>query len=118
MRASRVPLNAGAWVPEPSAARTPLAVAGMPLERRIRCMDVAASALALADASCSAAVSFLTPACLSPPLQAVGRCGDAARAQDQVHGRRGVSLGLGRRQLLGRGQLLDSGLLVPATAGR
>jgi len=52
MRASRVPLKAGAWVPTPSAPRHHLTESGMPLERKATCMDVAASTFTLVAANC------------------------------------------------------------------
>src|SRR5665647_2625001 len=39
--------------------------------KKLTAAEQLATALTLADASCSAAVSFLASACLSPPLQAV-----------------------------------------------
>src|SRR5450631_4275253 len=67
IRAFRVPLNAGAWVPVPSAPMAPLTVAGTPLEVRVRCTDDAASKLALAAASCSDGVPDALP---GPPQAA------------------------------------------------
>src|SRR5674476_93457 len=78
MRASRVPLNAGACVPEPSAPKAPLTAAGIPAERRVRCMDVAASTWALAAASCWAGV--LTGTLLEPPHAASATTISRARA--------------------------------------
>src|SRR6476659_5980953 len=69
MRASRVPLKAGAWVPTPSAPITPPAPAGMPDERSTRCSERAASTVLLAAVSCWAGVCLV--AVSLPPLHPV-----------------------------------------------